>query len=282
MKDIRLIATDIDGTLLNNNKTLPDSNLDLIKEMANQNIEVVVVTSRPLQGLPKEVMDKNIIRYSISSNGAVVYDHKLNRVIKNTLLSNKEALDIIETILDSKAIISTALSSGLIGDKYSLNNINVKSEEELKRILDFFYKTRTVLDRSSFITNIKKSEGVEKIHLNLGNIEDKNEVLNLINNTIDPHAYYITSSDPLNIEITHAKATKRQGVLNLAKELQINTEQVLAIGDGENDTEMFRISKHAIAMKNAEDSVKEKANHITNFTNDEDGWSKFIKSYIFQ
>lgn len=280
MNTIKLIATDIDGTLLNNESKIPEENLSFIDELAQDNIYVVLVSSRPLEGLPEDVMGSNHINYSITSNGAVVYDHKNKNVIANNMLEKESALELLKHVRNTKAVLTVATSEGIMTDRSSFVNIVSSSDDEHAKIVKIFEDSRPVYETEAFELIIDNSESIEKIHLNYGTVEDKDEALDYLFSIYGDDEYHITSSYVTNVEITHKDATKYTSVMRLVQELDIDPDQVLTIGDGTNDIEMFKVSKHSVAMLNGDDVVKAKANFVTDVDNDNSGWSKFISSYF--
>lgn len=280
MKTIKLIATDIDGTLLSSDRSISQENFNYIKELDHEGRFVTLVTSRHLKGLPVNVLETNAIRYTITSNGAAIYDHQHEKYIEKVLMDKDRILPLLRQLQDFKAVITVAMFGDIITDNDSLKNIVAKSEEEREEVIRFFNRSRKLLDVESLVNKIKESEGIEKIHLNFGTVSDKDDVIKFLNTLPDFDDYHITSSYYKNVEISHKNATKLEAVLRLANKIQIANQQILTIGDGENDIEMFKASENSIAMLNASDYVKEHALFVTDYNNDENGWSRYIKKYI--
>ncbi len=280
MNTIKLIATDIDGTLLNNEGKISKENLEFIDELVQKNIYVVLVSSRPLEGLPEDVLGSNNIKYSISSNGAVVYDHDHNKIIAHNTLEKESALDLLNHVRNTKAVLTVATSDGIMTDRGSFVNIVSTSDEEHAKIVKIFEDSRPVYETEDFESIINNSESIEKIHLNYGTLDDKDEALDYLFSVYGEDEYHITSSYMTNVEITHKDANKYTSVMRLAEELDIDPDHILTIGDGANDIEMFKVSNHSVAMLNGDDVVKAEANFVSDVDNDNNGWSKFISSYL--
>lgn len=97
-KQIRLIALDLDGTLLDDQKRLPENNIEALAECARRGIQVVPTTGRPADGIPKELRSIPGVRYAITTNGGAVADLKTGKRLSQCVLSNEQALQILEIV----------------------------------------------------------------------------------------------------------------------------------------------------------------------------------------
>ncbi len=91
------------------------------------------------------------------------------------------------------------------------------------------------------------------------------------------NAFTTASSTHHNVEVTVEGITKATGVQLLLKHFQLAPENILAVGDGENDLPLFKLAGHCVAMKNATDLVKEQADEVTEYSYREDGLYRFLK-----
>lgn len=278
MTDIKLVATDIDGTLLNSDRSLSVLNEKTLLDLKEQGIDVALVTSRPLKALPESILKTGAVSYAITSNGAIVYDLSKQQIILNEGIGSDVAIPLYRALSDFRAVLSIAVSGNVYTPQASLKNIVVDSEEERQRVIAFFRATRDLLDEKSIDKLLTNSSEIEKIHLNFGPPEDKEAVLNYLKES--DYELHITSSDHSNIELSHHKATKLDSLRYLGRSLGLRDNQIMVLGDGENDISMFGISKYSIAMKNASDEVKKYAHHISDFDNDHDGWAKAIHKIL--
>ena len=94
--EIRMSATDMDGTLLDDEKNIPEENLAALAECAARGIEIVPATGRTMVGLPEEVKNLPGVRYAITVNGAVVMDLKENAVISTCRIGADLAVKLME------------------------------------------------------------------------------------------------------------------------------------------------------------------------------------------
>lgn len=272
---IKLIALDLDGTLLDSNGEISNKTCDAIKEAINRGIEIVPATGRNIGLICEEIKNIDGIRYAITSNGAAVIDLREERVI----FSNFINLDILKKIIDSIKNYPIVIELYADGhayvdrdvfdnpEKYDLNEnqINLMSYNHIlmENIFD-------LIEESKDINWIKC---VEKINIPFLNEDIKNKVLMNLSNEVDE--LKITSSGKDNLEINISSANKGNGLEKLVNILGIRLEEVAAIGDNNNDIEIIKKSGFGIAMGNAIDEIKNKAGYVT-VDNDKDGAAEAI------
>ena len=116
-KPIRLIGLDLDGTLLTSAKELTERTRAVLEELSERGIEIVPVTGRPLSGLPPEVRSLPGLRYAITSNGAVTYDLRDNRVLRSFYIrpengySDRETYERMVSFFQGRAALPYVLAS---------------------------------------------------------------------------------------------------------------------------------------------------------------------------
>ena len=126
-KPIRLIGLDLDGTLLTSAKELTERTRAVLEELSERGIEIVPVTGRPLSGLPPEVRSLPGLRYAITSNGAVTYDLRDNRVLRSFYIRPETALPLLKTALERKLVY------GIFDGGYGYSD-----RETYERMVSFF------------------------------------------------------------------------------------------------------------------------------------------------
>ena len=95
MRKIKLVALDLDGTLVNTEKKVPEGNYQVLKQCEKAGIQIVPATGRAVGGIPPMIRELPGANYAITTNGAVIADLKNNRIIKNCGLSNEMVLRIL-------------------------------------------------------------------------------------------------------------------------------------------------------------------------------------------
>lgn len=268
---IRIIALDLDGTLLNSDKQLSPRNERALRLAAEKGIEIVPTTGRFHAAMPEVIRNLPFVNYVITINGAQVYDVRNDRAIARAELPWQQAVEIMEyldtlpTVYDcfqSNAAWMTAELKTRAKD-YIFNPHYVKMVRELRQPvteLKYFVKTRR--------------RGVQKIQFFLSDLELREELLKTLGTRFSDVA--VSSSLDNNIEINCAAAQKGLALGQLADVLGIPIEQTMSFGDGLNDLSMIRAAGIGVAMANAVNEVKAAADRVT-LSCDEDGVAAMIE-----
>lgn len=268
---IRIIALDLDGTLLNSDKQLSPRNERALRLAAERGIEIVPTTGRFHGAMPQVIRDLPYVNYAITINGAQVYDLKNDRTIARAELTPEQAVEVMEyldtlpTVYDcfqSNAAWMTASLKAKAED-YLFNPHYVKMVRELRHpVTELKYFVRT------------RRRGVQKIQFFLRDLALREELLKTLGARF-PFAA-ISSSLDNNIEINCAAAQKGLALKQLADALGIPIEQTMSFGDGLNDMSMIRDAGIGVAMGDAVDEIKAAADRIAP-TCDEDGVAAVIE-----
>ena len=284
---IKLIASDMDGTLLNHNHKIPKENVKLINFAKNQGIEFVVATGRAYYEALPALNEENINCDVISFNGGIVYD-KNGNIISITPMLPKDLYYTIE-ILKSFDISYQLYTKNTIYTKSIETDINayidlIRSNGYDPDVEHLRAKAQQKLD-VGYITE------VENIELYLNEKENPPIKIIAISNDIsklenaakllsENKSISVTSSGANNIEIMHKNATKGEALKEIAKIYGINLENAVAIGDNLNDQAMLDIVGYSVAMKNGNTILKEQAKYVTEKTNSEGGVADTIFKLI--
>jgi len=272
--DIKLIALDLDGTLLNSKKQLSKENRKALTECIVNGILVVPCTGRTADGIPSEIKDIDGIRYAIATNGAVIHDLKENTVLDTRMLTWEKAMELLKFVDNYPVMYDPYIEGrGITEPKFFENLSDYCLTDALQ---DLVKKTRdlhpSIID---YVRNIRKP--VEKINLFFPDMEGRARLRAELNKQAD---ILVTSSIPNNLEINALGASKGEAIHRLADLLGIDRAQTMAIGDGENDFTMIRMAGVGVAMKNASEELQAEANYVTE-TNDDDGVAAAIYRLVF-
>ena len=278
MKDIKLIALDLDGTLFNHNGEITPNTIRELNRAAEKGVHTVISTGRPFNGLPFEQIKDTAIEYALTTNGAAVYRIK----DKVCLYENTMDIEMLQPILDF--ILSRDIHIDLYIDGEGFTPIRCRENldrlavpESLKR---YMIATRTpVADLQAYVNDCGKT--IQKINLNFYSQPDgtflfRDETLAFLKSlpTIE-----VVCGGFNNFEISKAGVTKSTGLKALTAHLGVTMEQTMAMGDSENDYSMINAAGIGVAMGNASDDIKEIADYITT-SNEEDGVGEAIKKFI--
>ncbi len=272
--DIKLIALDLDGTLLDSKKQLSEANRKALTECIQNGILIVPCTGRTADGIPSEIKDIDGIRYAIATNGAVIHDLKENAVLDTRMLTWEKAMELLEFIDNYPVMYDPYIEGrGITEPKFFENLSDYCLTDALQ---DLVKKTRdlhpSIID---YVRNTRKP--VEKINLFFPDMEGRARVRAELNKQAD---ILVTSSISNNLEINALGASKGEAIHRLADLLGIDRAQTMAIGDGENDFTMIRMAGVGVAMKNASKELQAEANYVTE-TNDDDGVAAAIYRLVF-
>lgn len=272
--NIKLIALDLDGTLLNSKKQITEGNLRALKRCIEQGILIVPCTGRTVDGIPEAVRSIPGIRYGITTNGAVIEDMEQNQVIDSNLLSWELALELLQFVDPYPVMYDPYIERRGITEAKFLNHL---TDYGLSPVLqDLVINTRDL--HSNIIDYVKKNQKpVEKINLFFGDMQLRQRLRTILEKRSD---ILVTSSIPNNLEINALDATKGDALLRLASHLGLKVDQTMAVGDGENDLSMIQKAGVGVAMKNGIDELKKIADYITG-TNEEDGVASAICKLAF-
>ena len=272
---IKLIATDLDGTFVDDRKQLIAENVQAFKECAEQEIQIVPTTGRTIVGIPEEIRNLPGVRYVITSNGATIADLQSGEIISSCLMNAETVLRIMELARDSEDdIMYDAYVDGVGYTKQEFWD-NLLHYVPNPAVLDLVRKTRKPVPDS--IEHIRSlGADIEKINLFFVTEDARVRMRSVL---ADISEVIVSSSLPNNLEINAAGADKGGALFRLAKLLGIRQEEIMAFGDGENDISMLRMAGFGVAMENAEEHVKAVANHIT-VTNNEAGVAVALRKFV--
>lgn len=257
MADIKLIAFDLDGTLLNDKKELTEENRRALLEAAEKGIHLVPATGR-FSGAMPAFFKELPIRYVIFMNGAQLYDLQEQRVLDEVLVPWRQSIEIFEYFewlpviydcyVDNKAFMSAAFRPQI--EEYALNEHFLWMMRDLRS---------SVPELKAFLA--EKKMGIQKLQAYFRPQHYPLRAQLLEHLKIPGIA--ISSSIPNNLELNHADATKGHALAKLAKLLDLPMESTMAFGDGSNDLTMISAAGIGVAMENGIEPLKQAADYIT-------------------
>lgn len=274
---IRLIATDLDGTLLDDKKRVPERNMLALQECTARGIVIVPATGRTVRGIPDMIRELPGVRYVITTNGAVVADLEENCIIDSCRLPMEKAVEIMELAENSSDEIM--YDAYIDGDGFTMERFlsNVRYYVKTEGMEELVRKTRQVVpDTIQYVKDQAKE--VDKINFFFVDMDAKERMRELLKAV---EGILVTSSIPNNLEINAFGADKGGALLRLASYLSMEPAETMAFGDGENDLSMMEKAGVGIAMENGEKSVKKAADYVT-LTNEEAGVAAAIEKFILK
>ena len=250
MNNIKAVILDLDGTLLNDSKEISDDTISILKYIKND-IKIIPASARPFCRIKPyleqlDLLDSN--NYSICFNGSLIVNNMEN-VIFSSNINEDVIIKLDDFILE--------------------NNIDWTFYLYDSRVL-----RKDISDIDEFVTRnrIYKIVGISDC-----NVIDKirRSLPSFISDNLE-----ITCSELDRIEFVNKGITKVNAIEMLLNKLNISNKEIIAIGDGDNDIDMIRYAGIGIAMLNAPEKVKENADFITDYSNNDDGVYHTIVDFI--
>jgi hypothetical protein len=261
---ISAIVSDVDGTLVTNEKQVTDGTQAAVAAIRKAGIPFSIISSRPPRGMAPLMKLLAIDTPSAGFNGGVIVAPDLS-VLQQHLVSPDSARRTIAFLAERR--VDTWVFSGQ--DWLLQNKMGPDIERELRTV---GFPPIAVGDFGKAIDTAAKIVGVSENHDFLRECEiELAKLLGSAATVVRSQLYYL--------DITDRLANKGQGLLELAKLLGVPPAEIAVIGDGSNDVTMFEQSGLSVAMGNAQAMVKEKADFITT-GNGEDGFARAIERFI--
>lgn len=250
MNNIKAIILDLDGTLLDDNKKISDKTIEFLKQL-KEDIKIIPASARQFCTIKPyleklDLLDDN--NYTICFNGSLIVNNKEKELFSSYIEKNV-VIKIDDLILDNN-----------IDWTYYLYD-NRLLRKDIGDIKEFVNKNKIYK-----IVGISTPEVIDKIRNNLPKC--------ILDN------FEITSSELNRIEFVNKGMTKVKAIELLLNKLDIDKENVVAIGDGDNDIDMIKYVGCGIAMSNSSEIVKENADIVTKNSNNEDGVYYAIKELL--
>ena len=270
----KLIAFDLDGTLLDDAKRLPAENLRARREAGERGALLVPATGRIPAGLPEELLALPGARYGILINGALLYDFEQARPVGRAEIPVETALEVIDFLAAQGVLYDCYQDEWGYIDRAFYERASDYIDDP--GILDLLVRLRTPLPSlRDYLA--EKGAGVQKLQLHTKDAALRQRLLRELTERFP--ALSVTSSIPTNIEINSGEANKGDALLRLCAILGLDPAETLAFGDGTNDSSLLRAAGLGVAMANALPAVKAAADALTASNNDA-GVAKTIFSVL--
>ena len=286
----KLIAIDLDGTMLNKYGIITQNTKDVIKKVQEKGIEVIIASGRTINSVKNFSKEINSENYFISGNGAITYDIKNDKILYENVLSKNKAQQVIKICEENSIYYSVYTENGIITKNLNYNTLyyykeNLKKEEKEKthinivqdvynyieekdeKILKIMICDNNQLVFKSILKKIKEITDIEILdvsHMSRKLIKQGTEEIAL--------EYFYT-------EITSKNVDKWNALEMLIEMLNITKDEVITIGDNANDVKMIQNAGLGVAMGESAPYIKEQANIVTE-SNDNDGVAKILQQYL--
>lgn len=247
MTKYRLLAADLDGTLLDDTYSVKSELLSVLSEARKKGIELLVATGRLYPSALPFVRDLGVRLPVIASNGAVVRNPETDELIQHLPLDRELAVEALK----------------LTGGGSAQRFVNIR---------DNFYTDATDIDTEKYSEalriNFERRVPLEEVvneDPTMVVIRDREDEIARLTESLRQHfgtRVYLANSKPFFIDINHPQASKGAALLNLCRIIGVEPAEVVAIGDGWNDVEMFRVAGVGAAVANSPRLLKEEADYV--------------------
>lgn len=273
--EYKLICIDMDGTLLSDIKEISDRNKEAIKKAYDKGVKIAVCTGRIFTSANYFADLLEIKTPVIASNGAYIREKDRDKVIYQQVLGYDNCKDMLDVFR----------KHNIYPHYYSTDTIFT---EKIIHSSSFYAEVNKTLpkDRKINIVVVEDWDEIfhkyeEEIFKGVGIHEDENIIANARQELEEIGTFEVVSSFVKNFEAMNKGVSKGRAVEILADYYGLSSEEVICIGDGENDLSMIKYAGLGVAMKNANDMVKEHADYITDF-NYNHGVAKVIEKFILK
>ncbi|WP_117235422.1 sugar-phosphatase [Vibrio maerlii] len=264
----KLLALDMDGTLLGSDHQISDENKQAIQRAKEQGVTVVLASGRPLKGMQRYLDELKIDSekdFVLFFNGSMVKNVQTGEIIHAETISGQSAKEVAR-LAKELGVNVHAFSEihGLITPKnseFTQHEANINKLTITEMDFDELEDNHPIIKAMLVDEPEKLSKAIEAIP---SKWRDE---------------YTIVQSAPFFLEFLNPKANKGVGIEAIANHLGINAEEVICMGDAENDHHMIKYAGLGVAMANAMEQTKAIANHVT-VSNNEHGVAKVIEEFI--
>ncbi|MGX6962408.1 Cof-type HAD-IIB family hydrolase [Vagococcus xieshaowenii] len=270
---IKLIAIDLDGTLLNSEKQVSEENKQAITAAKAKGVKVMLCTGRPLKSVLPLLEELGLMDegdYSITLNGGLIQSNHDGEVLSETLLNGTHVKDIYQ-LSQSLDLTLDVVSRGTVYRATPVSNNHPSIYHQVNKVLAFKEKR---------IEEFSESDKVNKMVCTDVNPEYLTQQMKTI-----PSEYFerynIVRSGANLFEFVDKTVSKAAGMAQLGDILNISPSEMMALGDEENDFSMIDYAGIGVAMGNATDQIKQIAQFETK-TNDEHGVAYAINKFVLE
>lgn len=263
----KLIAIDMDGTLLREDKTISKETLRAIDRAKAKGVKIVLSSGRPIDGIRRYLKELDLMRdgdYAIAYNGSLIVATKTNEILAKTLMKLEDVSYLYELSKKLMVNIHILTKNSCLTPKW---NPYSQIEKDINDI---------PLEEVDF-NNLPYDTSIVKIMM----VDEPNILTEAISKLPKEvyEKYSVLRSSPYFLEFLDKKVNKGYGVALLANKLGIRSDEVICIGDAGNDIHMLQFAGLGVAMGNAYPEVKKAADYIT-LSNEENGVAHVIDKFV--
>lgn len=261
--EYKMIGLDLDGTLLKDDKSVDAQTKEYLETLSANGVHIVPITGRPLSGIPDCVRNIKGVDYIIANNGSKAVLNSTEQTLFSLAMNNATSKKVIEAVKQTGAIFEVFLNHYGYCEKYVFDHYK---EVYTGTVLgDYIFSSRKQVDNLLTLFDDKNAEA-DEVFIICKDGDDR-EKIKAQTDKISGIQYCMLADRFL--EITKNGTDKGTALELLCNRLQIGLDEVIAFGDGENDLQFLEKAGTAVAMANANDCVKAKADFVTETNNNQ-------------
>lgn len=259
----KLVALDLDGTLLNNKNTISEYTSSILNKLDNLGIKIVIATGRSYSSLKPKIKKLKLEHPVVCYNGAMIRNGKNDEILYNSTIPVDITKELIELSRQNDLHFQGFIDGEFHYEKESEYSEFYKNLSGLPgKIVDFDTLPNPKMTKSMFISEPRRLKEIE------GEIRSKYS-----------DRAFIAYSKPTFLEIMNITASKSKALDKLVLEYGFTSDDVIAFGDGPNDEDMLSYAGKGVVMVNGYENLKSKF-EVSEYTNDEDGVAKYLDKLI--
>lgn len=272
--EIRCVALDLDGTLLNSQGMLTDFTKKVLNQVISRGVHIVVSSGRPFLALPQEILNYEGIEYVIASNGVSIHHRPTNSCLHRRTMTAQSIDRIAEMAEQCSFLLETYITGCSFADARYVNHPEYYGLSP--KGVRYIQNTRSPVENMQEFILLHKHE-LDGIRM-IGTSPD--EMSSLLKKIRQDSDVYITWEETrLVMELCHSECGKHHGLAWLLDYLHFTPANVISFGNAENDVDMLLFSGIGVAVSNATPACLDSADCITD-SNDEDGVAKALCKFL--
>jgi len=268
--DYKLIAFDMDGTLLQSDKTVSKGNMEALNKINEAGKIITISTGRNMREMVGALKDLPMVKYVMAISGALIVDAHDLSIIYSIALEKEIYNRIFDLVGDEDIMYHIHSDLSIVQD----DKVTHMADYNMGVYQELFMKVATKTDNIRKYCDIN-SPNIYKLNLYCRNTKQREMLYERLKDLPIEISYAETAS----LECSPKGISKGSGLKNICERLNIPIEETIAVGDAENDLEILKTAGLSVAMGNAKEIVKQIADIVVS-DNDHDGCAEVMHKYM--
>lgn len=271
-----IVASDVDGTLLDSQHQLSPRTYRVIQEMDRRGVPFVLCTGRPLRWLPQVVQQLPVKPYCVCANGAIIYDAYHDEVLHQTSLSPSVVQEVMTAV--RSAIPGACVAVERLVEKHYIASSSPATQHRSPCVAD----ERCPYDWGPAVELVSHEALLSRPAIKLLIRHETYDSATLAEQVLHTVGHMVSLTYSVSnglVECAHPAASKGEALCRILDHFDLSEQGLLAFGDMPNDGDMLRLARWGVAVENAHPQVKESADEVT-ASNDDEGVAQVLERYF--